>query len=126
MVDPRVDHLSEEEEMIMQTAGTLYEGMYVFHDQYYFHIYYVFSSILTWIPAGADTGKTALRTFILAMTCFPKAQRDAQEEIDCVIGQERLPDYEDIVDDSNASVSLPYVRAVVLECFRYGVLETII
>ncbi|KAJ4499744.1 cytochrome P450 [Lentinula lateritia] len=94
MVDPRVDHLSEEEEMIMQTAGTLYE-------------------------AGADTGKTALRTFILAMTCFPKAQRDAQGEIDCVIGQERLPDYEDIVDDSNASVSLPYVRAVVLECFRW-------
>ncbi|KAJ3805173.1 cytochrome P450 [Lentinula aff. lateritia] len=94
MVDPRVDHLSEEEEMIMQTAGTLYE-------------------------AGADTGKTALRTFILAMTCFPKAQRDAQEEIDCVVGQDRLPDYEDIVDDSDASVSLPYVRAVVLECFRW-------
>ncbi|KAJ4477302.1 hypothetical protein J3R30DRAFT_3484398 [Lentinula aciculospora] len=44
--DPRPDHLSEEEDVIKQTAGTMYQG-------------------------GADTGITALRTFLLAMMCFP-------------------------------------------------------
>ncbi|KAJ3925808.1 MAG: cytochrome P450 [Lentinula lateritia] len=82
--------LSEEEEMIMQTAGTLYEG-------------------------GADTGKTALRTFLLAMMCFPEAQRAAQEELDRVLGGKRLPDYQD-VDDPH---TLPYVRGIILECLRW-------
>ncbi|GAW06633.1 cytochrome P450 [Lentinula edodes] len=52
--DPRPDHLSEEEEMIKQTAGSMYE----------------------------DTGITALRTFLLAMMCFPDVQCEAQEELD--------------------------------------------
>ncbi|KAJ3810212.1 cytochrome P450 [Lentinula aff. lateritia] len=81
--------LSSEEHMIMQTAGTLYEG-------------------------GADTGKTALRTFLLAMLCFPAAQRAAQAELDRVVGGERLPEYQD-VDDPH---TLPYVRGIILECLR--------
>ncbi|KAJ3861389.1 cytochrome P450 [Lentinula novae-zelandiae] len=95
-LDPHPDsdsdptRLSEEEEMIMQTAGTLYEG-------------------------GADTGKTALRTFLLAMMCFPEAQRAAQEELDRVLGGKRLPDYQD-VDDPH---TLPYVRGIILECLRW-------
>ena len=60
---------------------------------------------------GSDTGLTALLTFILAMICFPHAQREAQEELDRVIGKERLPDHED--EDL-----LPYVKAVIYECFR--------
>jgi len=85
--DPRPDILSEEEEIIKETAGTMYEG-------------------------GADTGVTFLRTFILAMLCFPYAQREAQEELDRVIGNERLPEHED-------KDSLPYVTAVIYECFRW-------
>ncbi|KAJ3870814.1 cytochrome P450 [Lentinula edodes] len=88
--DSDSDCLSEEEEMIMQTAGTLYEG-------------------------GADTGKTALQTFLLAMMCFPDAQHAAQEELDHVIGQKRLPDYQDLDDPA----TLPYVRAIILECLRW-------
>jgi len=61
---------------------------------------------------GSDTGLTALLTFILAMLCFPHAQREAQEELDEVIGKERLPDHED-------EGSLPYVKAIVYECFRW-------
>lgn len=64
---------------------------------------------------GADTGKTALRTFLLAMMCFPEAQRAAQEELDRVLGGKRLPDYQD-VDDPH---TLPYVRGIILECLRY-------
>ncbi|KAJ4485412.1 cytochrome P450 [Lentinula aciculospora] len=90
--DPRPDHLSVEEEMIKQTAGTLYEG-------------------------GADTGKTALRTFLFAMICFPDTQREAQEELDRVIGKDRLPDYEDV--DFDLPVTLPFVRAIILECLRW-------
>ncbi|KAE9383703.1 cytochrome P450 [Gymnopus androsaceus JB14] len=85
--DSRHDNLSVEEEIIKNTAGTMYEG-------------------------GSDTGSTALLTFILAMLCFPCAQREAQEELDEVIGKERLPDHED--EDF-----LPYVKALVYECFRW-------
>ncbi|KAE9388006.1 cytochrome P450 [Gymnopus androsaceus JB14] len=85
--DSRHDNLSVEEEIIKNTAGTMFEG-------------------------GSDTGLTALLTFILAMLCFPHAQREAQEELDEVIGKERLPDHED--EDS-----LPYVKAIVYECFRW-------
>ncbi|KAJ3721015.1 cytochrome P450 [Lentinula raphanica] len=87
--DPRPDHLSSEEEIIKETVGTMYEG-------------------------GADTGITALRTFILAMMCFPHVQREAQEELDRVVGRDRLPDYDDLDKDS-----LPYVCAVVYECLRW-------
>lgn len=54
---------------------------------------------------------TGLQTFILAMLCFPDAQREAQEELDRVIGGERLPEYED-------KHSLPYVTAIIYECLR--------
>ncbi|KAH7881400.1 cytochrome P450 [Lentinula edodes] len=91
--DPRLDHLSEEEEMIKQTAGSMYEG-------------------------GADTGITALRTFLLAMMCFPDVQCEAQEELDRVIGQERLPDYDDL-DGSKGLSRLPFVWAIIYECFRW-------
>ncbi|KAJ4485415.1 cytochrome P450 [Lentinula aciculospora] len=87
--DPRPDHLSKEEEIIKETVGTMYEG-------------------------GADTGITALRTFLLAMICFPHAQREAQEEMDRVVGKQRLPAYENL-----DSKSLPYLRAVIFECLRW-------
>ena len=50
--------------------------------------------------------------FFLAMTVFPDAQRKAQEEIDRVIGQNRLPSFED-------RENLPYIDATVKEVLRW-------
>jgi len=46
------------------------------------------------------------------MLTHPEAQDKAQEEIDRVIGHERLPDFED-------RPSLPYINAILSEVLRY-------
>jgi len=46
------------------------------------------------------------------MTLHPEVQRKAQEEIDRVIGNKRLPSMED-------RENLPYVNAIVKEVFRW-------
>ncbi|KAJ4465516.1 cytochrome P450 2 Le.CYP2 [Lentinula edodes] len=52
-----------------------------------------------------------IRSFILAMTLHPEIQRKGQEEIDVVIGKDRLPTFED-------RLSLPYVEAIYREVMR--------
>ncbi|KAJ6620363.1 cytochrome P450 [Mycena sp. CBHHK59/15] len=59
-----------------------------------------------------STAGTISGTFILAMLANPVAQKKAQEEIDSVVGQDRLPDFDD-------EASLPYVAAVMKEAFRW-------
>lgn len=61
-----------------------------------------------------NSGKTssAIRSFFLAMMCFPEAQKKAQEEIDRVIGSDRLPTIAD-------RERLPYVRALCWEVLRW-------
>jgi cytochrome P450 len=49
--------------------------------------------------------------FILAMTVFPDKQQKAQQEIDTVVGLNRLPEFSD-------RSSLPYVEAVLQEVLR--------
>lgn len=61
---------------------------------------------------GTDTTGSVLQTFMLAMTLFPEAQKRGQEEIDRVIGRDRLPDFED-------RENLPYVDAIYKECLRW-------
>ncbi|KAI6083793.1 putative cytochrome P450 oxidoreductase OrdA-like protein [Hypoxylon rubiginosum] len=61
---------------------------------------------------GADTTVSSMMCFFLAMTLYPEAQRRAQEEIDSVVGQDRLPT---AADRDN----LPYVEAVVKEVLRW-------
>ena len=46
------------------------------------------------------------------MMCFPEAQKKAQEEIDRVIGSDRLPSIAD-------REQLPYVRALCWEVLRW-------
>lgn len=46
------------------------------------------------------------------MTLFPDAQRQAKEEIDAIIGLERLITYDD-------RLSLPYVEAMYREVMRW-------
>lgn len=53
-----------------------------------------------------------MQCFFLAMSIFPEAQKKAQEEIDRVIGQHRLPSAAD-------REKLPYVEAVVKEVLRW-------
>ncbi|KAJ7088955.1 cytochrome P450 [Mycena epipterygia] len=60
--------------------------------------------------SGADTTVSALGTFILAMTMHPEIQAKAQAAVDAVVGQGRLPNFDD---------SIPYVDAVVREVLRW-------
>lgn len=69
-------------------------------------------SALSMYLGGADTTVSSLMTFFLAMTLFPDVQKRAQEEIDRVIGSNRLP-------VSSDKTSLPYVEAIVKETHRW-------
>lgn len=48
------------------------------------------------------------------MSLFPEVQRKAQEELDRVIGPNRLPEFSDFED-------LVYIQALVLESLRWNV-----
>ncbi|KAJ5297431.1 hypothetical protein N7508_007680 [Penicillium antarcticum] len=61
---------------------------------------------------GADTTVSSINCFFLAMALFPDVQRKAQEEIERVVGQNRLPN---VTDRAN----LPYINAVVKEVLRW-------
>lgn len=61
---------------------------------------------------SVHTVPAALSWFFLAMTLFPAVQNKAQNEIDRVVGHERLPGFQDRAD-------LPYVEAVIKESMRW-------
>ena len=54
---------------------------------------------------------SSISSFLLAMCMHPEVQAKAQEEIDRVIGRDRLPTFED-------RRSLPYVEGVYREVMR--------
>ncbi|TBU54546.1 cytochrome P450 [Dichomitus squalens] len=60
---------------------------------------------------GADTTVSTLSSFILFMVKHPEVQRKAQEEVDRVIGSDRLSSFAD-------RESLPYVDALTAEVLR--------
>jgi cytochrome P450 len=45
--------------------------------------------------AGAETSSTTLKWFFLYMVEFPDVQERIQEEIDAVVGRDRLPNWND-------------------------------
>ncbi|KAJ2915395.1 hypothetical protein MD484_g5040, partial [Candolleomyces efflorescens] len=61
--------------------------------------------------AGADTLASSISTFFLAMLVRPDVQTKAQEELDRVLGPNRLPTLED-------RHNLPYITAIVREVMR--------
>ncbi|KAG6868227.1 hypothetical protein C0993_006003 [Termitomyces sp. T159_Od127] len=63
--------------------------------------------------AGADTTSASLAFFVLAMVLYPECQAKAQEEIDAVIGSDRLPEFRD-------RESLPYLECLVQETLRWN------
>lgn len=77
----------KDEQAIMWTAATLYGG-------------------------ATETTVITLTTFALAMIKFPHVQRKAQEEIDRVIGTDRLPGFMD-------REKLPYINGLVKEASRW-------
>jgi cytochrome P450 len=64
------------------------------------------------IEAGSETTGTTLNNFVLCMVLFPEVQKRAQQELDRVVGMERLPRWED-------EANLPYVRSVIKEVLRW-------
>ena len=54
---------------------------------------------------------TSMKVFVLAMALYPEVMRKAQAEIDRVIGQERLLDFDD-------RASLPHMECVMKEVLR--------
>ncbi|KZT35829.1 cytochrome P450 [Sistotremastrum suecicum HHB10207 ss-3] len=63
--------------------------------------------------AGIDTTTATLYHFYFAMTKYPEYQRRAQEEIDRLTEQKRLPSFDD-------RVNLPFVDALIMEVFRWA------
>ncbi|ETW78616.1 cytochrome P450 monooxygenase 3 [Heterobasidion irregulare TC 32-1] len=55
---------------------------------------------------------SSIETFFLAMVLYPEVQKQAQAEIDRVVGTDRLPDFTD-------EAALPYIGALVKEVFRW-------
>ncbi|KAM5546017.1 hypothetical protein V8D89_000143 [Ganoderma adspersum] len=70
----------------------------------------------TTLIASSETTQAMLEAFVLAMAMHPDKQRTAQEELDSVIGKDRLPDFSDYDH-------LPYVRAVVKEVLRWHIVS---
>lgn len=70
---------------------------------------YISGSLL---EAGSDTTSSTLYAFIQAMLLFPLAQQKAHEELDRVIGSDRLPTMAD-------EPSLQYIRGCVKESLRW-------
>lgn len=62
--------------------------------------------------AGSDTTVAAVTSFFLAAVVYPEIQKRAQEELDRMVGRERLPNFDD-------RHRLPYLDAVMRECLRW-------
>lgn len=94
--------------LVSDLLTELDEGKEAFPEQAVKHI------ALTVFVAGFDTSSSTLSSFILAMVLHPEAQRLAQQEIDAVVGVDRLPDFYD-------RPSLKYVEAVFRETIRWHI-----
>ncbi|KAF8908212.1 cytochrome P450 [Gymnopilus junonius] len=63
--------------------------------------------------AGAESTVSTLASFILAIVLYPEVQAKAQDELDRVVGRDRLPDFSD-------RPSLPYISAIIKEVLRWN------
>ncbi|KAJ6533017.1 cytochrome P450 [Mycena capillaripes] len=67
---------------------------------------------MTSLLGGADTTVCALYNFVIAMALYPEVQQKAQNSLDAVLEDSRLPDLNDIAD-------LPCFSAVINEVLRW-------
>lgn len=70
---------------------------------------YISASLLS---AGSETSADTQYACISAMAIWPEVQKRAREEIDRVIGPDRLPEYDDYAN-------LPYIRCCIKETLRW-------
>lgn len=63
-------------------------------------------------PSYYSKTVSILRTFFLAMALHPDVLEKAQEEINRVVGKERLP-------DTNDREGLPYLECLLQEVYRF-------
>lgn len=70
--------------------------------------------VIMWdvMAGGIDTTSTTLEWLLYIMVNYPDTQRKVQEELDRVVGPDRLPTYED-------QSELPYLNACILELMRW-------
>ncbi|CAE6530860.1 unnamed protein product [Rhizoctonia solani] len=68
---------------------------------------------ITMLTGGADTTVGQLVIFFLAMVLYPEVQKKAQEELDTVVGNSRLPKIED-------QAQLGYIERILQETLRWG------
>ncbi|KAF7333337.1 putative cytochrome P450 [Mycena venus] len=61
---------------------------------------------------GSETTSSYLQSLILALVAYPEAQKKAHEEIDRVVGEDRLPTLDDLGH-------MPYIRAMISETHRF-------
>ncbi|KAL6695447.1 cytochrome P450 [Trichoderma pleuroticola] len=64
------------------------------------------------IEAGSDATTTALNNVILACLLYPEIVAGAHEELDRVVGSDRMPDFND-------EPNLPYIRGIAKETLRW-------
>ncbi|KAJ7279406.1 cytochrome P450 [Mycena rebaudengoi] len=64
------------------------------------------------IEGGSDTTSSYIQSLILALIAYPESQKKAQEEIDRVVGEHRMPTLDDLDQ-------MPYIRGVILETHRF-------
>lgn len=69
------------------------------------HLSYVGGACL---EGGIDNSAAFLQTFVCCLTAYPEVQAKAHKELDEVIGNQRLPSYEDLE-------RLPYLQAIIKE-----------
>ena len=55
---------------------------------------------------------STIQTFFCNLATNPDIQKKAQEELDVVVGPDRLPTFDDYD-------SLPFIQAIFLECLRW-------
>ncbi|EIN06323.1 cytochrome P450 [Punctularia strigosozonata HHB-11173 SS5] len=64
------------------------------------------------MDGGSDTTPSFMQSFVLMITAHPEVQRRLHEEMDAVVGRERVPCYDDIDN-------LPYLKATLREVHRF-------
>lgn len=70
------------------------------------------------LDAGTDTSATYLQSLILLLCAFPNVTKFAQDALDSVVGNARLPTLDDLKE-------LPYIMALIKEVIRCFVPHTI-
>lgn len=109
-----VDLLHETRERLAQSKGKdcfMAQCLSVQDKEWYNDKYLAYMGGIL-LEGGAETSASTTLIFMMAMAAFPESLRMAQEEVDRVCGESRMP----CKDDTD---SLPYIRACMMEVLRW-------